>query len=105
MADEVAPGSAFDGRWRWFGTPWFLIAVVLLALNDHVFKSHVPGWWTGKLSDVAGVAVLATLLAVLFPLSHPGRPSGRTTLARYGDRSPGTSPLPAFTGHEPGRSD
>lgn len=65
MADEVAPGSAFDGRWRWLGRPWFLVAVVLLALNDHVFKAQVPGWWTGKLSDVVGVVVLAALLAVL----------------------------------------
>jgi len=65
MADGVTPGSAFDGRWRWLGQPWFLVAVVLLALNDHVFKSQVPGWWTGKLSDVAGLVVLATLLAVL----------------------------------------
>ena len=53
------------GRAAWLGRPWFFVAVVVLALNDHVFKSAWPGWVTGKLSDVAGVVVIATLAAVL----------------------------------------
>ena len=36
-----------------------------LALNDHLLKTRFPGWWTGKLSDVAGVAVVAVLAVVL----------------------------------------
>ena len=50
-------------RTAWLGRPWFFVAVVVLALNDHVFKSAWPGWVTGKLSDVAGVVVIATLAA------------------------------------------
>ena len=44
-------------RWRWLGRPFFLLAIALLALNDHVLKQRYPGWWTGKLSDFAGVVV------------------------------------------------
>jgi hypothetical protein len=54
-----------SGRWRWLGRPAFLACVVVLAVNDHVLKQRFPGWWTGKMSDVAGVAVLGTLLAVV----------------------------------------
>jgi hypothetical protein len=39
--------------------PAFIGAVVVLALNDHVFKGRFPGWWTGKLSDFAGVFIVA----------------------------------------------
>lgn len=39
-----------------------LAAVVVLAVNDHVLKGALPGWLTGKLSDVAGL-VFAPLLA------------------------------------------
>jgi len=52
-------------RASWVGRPWFFVAVVVLALNDHVFKGVWPGWVTGKLSDFAGLVVVATLAAVL----------------------------------------
>lgn len=52
------------GRARWLLQPAFLIAVAVLLVNDHVLKHAYPGWWTGKLSDVAGVVMLAVLLAV-----------------------------------------
>jgi hypothetical protein len=58
-------GQLFGGRWRWLGRPAFLACVVMLALNDHVLKQRFPGWWTGKLSDVAGVALVGTLVAVV----------------------------------------
>ncbi len=32
-----------------------LLAVAVLALNDHLLKALYPGWWTGKLSDLAGL--------------------------------------------------
>lgn len=41
--------------------PWFTAAVMVLALNDHVLKARWPGLVTGKLSDVAGVVVVAVL--------------------------------------------
>lgn len=53
------------GRTIWLGRPWFFVALVVLALNDHVMKHAWPNWITGKLSDVAGVVVVATVLSVL----------------------------------------
>ncbi|MFI5305741.1 MAG: hypothetical protein ACHQ53_00235 [Polyangiales bacterium] len=43
----------------------FWLALCVLLLNDHVLKGSgiVPGWLTGKLSDVAGVLVAPPLLA------------------------------------------
>ncbi len=40
-------------------------AVAILALNDHVLKTRGPNLITGKLSDVAGLFVVAVLIAVL----------------------------------------
>ncbi len=40
----------------------FLVAVVVLAINDHVLKAWCPGWWTGKLSDAAGMVFFPLLL-------------------------------------------
>ena len=44
-----------------------MAAVIILALNDHVLKqAHVlPGWVTGKLSDVAGLFFFPILLFAL----------------------------------------
>ncbi len=42
--------------------PFALVALVALLLNDHVLKPSVPGWWTGKLSDVAALVVLALVV-------------------------------------------
>ncbi|WP_223758034.1 hypothetical protein [Myxococcus sp. RHSTA-1-4] len=46
--------------------PLVLGAVVLLLLNDHVFKARWPSWWTGKLSDVAGLVMFPVLLQALW---------------------------------------
>lgn len=54
-----------SSRAVWLARPWFLASVVLLALNDHVFKAAWPGWVTGKLSDFAGLVVVGTLASVL----------------------------------------
>ncbi|MDQ7991829.1 MAG: hypothetical protein REI45_04020 [Propionicimonas sp.] len=53
-------------RARWLGAPWFLAAVVVLAVNDHLLKALWPGVVTGKLSDFAGVVVVGTLFSVGF---------------------------------------
>lgn len=39
--------------------------MALLALNDHVFKARFANWWTGKLSDFAGLYAIAVLLSVV----------------------------------------
>jgi hypothetical protein len=52
-------------RWRLLISPVFTGAVALLAVNDHLLKDQWPGVVTGKLSDFAGVAVVAILLATV----------------------------------------
>ncbi|MCP4580714.1 MAG: hypothetical protein GY839_03805 [candidate division Zixibacteria bacterium] len=42
--------------------PAFLIALALLLLNDHLLKAAYPGWLTGKLSDFAGLFVMAVFV-------------------------------------------
>ncbi len=43
----------------------FLVSILLLVVNDHVLKDTWPGFVTGKLSDVAGVAMVAIGLTAL----------------------------------------
>ncbi len=43
----------------------FLGAVVVLAVNDHYLKSEYGNWLTGKLSDFAGLIVLAVVISAL----------------------------------------
>ena len=40
----------------------FVTAVAVLVVNDHALKAAWPGLVTGKLSDVAGSAMMGTLL-------------------------------------------
>lgn len=47
------------------GSPWFLGALGLLLVNDHVLKRSFPGPVTGKVSDLAGPVVVAVLGAVV----------------------------------------
>ena len=43
----------------------FVVSVLVLAINDHVLKTAWPGFVTGKLSDVAGVVMVALLVTAL----------------------------------------
>lgn len=56
-------GHAADAV-RVLASPVFVLALVVLILNDHVLKQAWPGPVTGKLSDVAGLVVAPLLLAV-----------------------------------------
>ncbi len=51
--------------------PLWLGAVATLAVNDHLLKGAgiLPGWVTGKLSDVVGLFAAPLLLAVLLRVS------------------------------------
>ena len=40
-------------------------AIALLLLNDHYLKGAYPSWWTGKLSDVAGLYFFPIIVAAL----------------------------------------
>ena len=48
--------------------PVALVGVVVLVVNDWVGKGRGPGWLTGKLSDVAGLAFALHGLAAAFLL-------------------------------------
>jgi hypothetical protein len=54
--------------------PWPVLALVVLAVNDHVLKGSgaVPGWATGKLSDFAGMLFFPLLLVTLWNLACDG---------------------------------
>ncbi len=43
-------------------SPWFLISLFILLLNDYVLKAGFPSWITGKLSDFSGIFVLILFL-------------------------------------------
>src|SRR5690242_20127817 len=47
--------------------PLPLAAVAVLAINDHLLKGAgvLPGWLTGKLSDIAGLFFFPLLLTAL----------------------------------------
>lgn len=49
--------------------PLALGAIATLIVNDHLLKSHVPGWITGKLSDVAGMIFFPLFLFVLVAIA------------------------------------
>ncbi|ADO69926.1 hypothetical protein [Stigmatella aurantiaca] len=61
------------GRPRLFTRALPVACMVLVALNDHWLKGSggVPGWLTGKLSDVAGLYFAPLLLAELWLLVWP----------------------------------
>jgi hypothetical protein len=46
-----------------------LAALALLVLNDHVLKATHPGWLSGKLSDVAVLALLPFVLLAVADLA------------------------------------
>lgn len=48
--------------------PIAVASFALLALNDHVLKARWPGFWTGKLSDLAGMVGFPLLLVALSEL-------------------------------------
>ncbi|MBP9111757.1 MAG: hypothetical protein KBF88_03070 [Polyangiaceae bacterium] len=57
--------------------PSHFLAVLVLVLNDHLFKVAYPSWVTGKLSDVAGLYFFPALLVagrdLLFSNAIPKR--------------------------------
>ncbi|MGZ3764678.1 MAG: hypothetical protein ACXVB0_08770 [Mucilaginibacter sp.] len=47
---------------------WFFIAgLLLLAINDHYLKQQFANWFTGKISDFAGLLIFPMFLQFLFP--------------------------------------
>lgn len=48
----------------------FLLALLLLLCNDFWWKAAYGNWWTGKLSDFAGLLVFAWFWSALLPISR-----------------------------------
>lgn len=72
-----AKHAASTGRFERAGfvlQPIFLGFLVLLVLNDHVLKQRFPGFWTGKLSDVCGLGLLAMLSWAVLLIARPHWP-------------------------------
>jgi hypothetical protein len=76
-ANPAAPGSTLLH-------PIAIGALALLLVNDHVLKAAAPGWITGKLSDVAGLALTPVVIVALWRLGTGvvlRRPMGRASPA------------------------
>jgi hypothetical protein len=61
-----------------FRRPVVWLAVGLLVLNDHYLKGAFPSWWTGKLSDVAGLFFFPFIVTAVFGILL--LPFGRTRI-------------------------
>jgi hypothetical protein len=77
--------------------PIWLVALAVLALNDHVLKGAglLPGWLTGKLSDFAGLIVAPVLLAAVTRARRPGARAAACALVAAGFAAIKLSPLAA----------
>ncbi|WP_203652803.1 hypothetical protein [Demequina activiva] len=56
---------------RWIAHPASVAGIAVLVLNDHVLKAEFGSWWTGKLSDIAGLIFFPALLAAVASLAVP----------------------------------
>ena len=73
--------------------PVFIISLLLLLSNDFFWKQSYPSWVTGKLSDAAGLIVLALFLLELFPALSKWRTVMVTVLFFCWWKSPLSQPL------------
>jgi hypothetical protein len=84
---DEAPTHARAAALAWLRHPASLASIGVLLLNDHVLKAAFGAWWTGKLSDVAGLvfapALLAVVAALLAPRARP-RALAAATIATTG---------------------
>lgn len=72
---------------RWLAHPVSLVAVGIMALNDHVLKQAYGSWWTGKLSDVAGLIFFPAVIAVVFVAVRPKRGATGSTRGTFEGRA------------------
>ncbi|GEL94132.1 hypothetical protein [Cellulomonas composti] len=59
----------------WLTHPVTAGALVVLVLNDHLLKRVYGTWWTGKLSDVAGLVLAPALVGVALAAARSWRGS------------------------------
>ena len=85
MTDAPNASGIHDGRLNRANLvlqPVFLTSLLGLVLNDHVLKQRWPGFLTGKLSDVCGLALLAMLVWVVLLIARPRWPRDERQLIR-----------------------
>ncbi len=51
---------------RLFTSIWFIIGLIILLLNDFVLKTTFGNWFTGKLSDFAGLFIFPLFWVAIF---------------------------------------
>jgi hypothetical protein len=74
------PSNTLQRTLACLASPLTLLSLTLLLLNDHLLKATIPSWFTGKLSDFAGLYFFPFVLTALFSLLR--QPPTRTaTLA------------------------
>jgi len=73
LHNDFVNNFAFSKAVRLLVHPLSLGAIGLMLANDFILKPLWPSWWTGKLSDFAGLFFLPFLLAALFSLAAPAR--------------------------------
>lgn len=56
-----------NNNYKIFTTTWFILGLSLLLLNDFVLKDLLGNWFTGKLSDFAGLFVFSLFWTAFFP--------------------------------------
>jgi hypothetical protein len=54
-------------KWQLLLHPVFLLCLVVLLLNDFIWKYEYHNWLTGKLSDFAGLFAFSVFLIAVFP--------------------------------------
>jgi hypothetical protein len=75
VAGTQVRGLTSASRWSGLRHPLWWGALLVLVVNDHLLKGAgvLPGWLTGKLSDVAGLIVAPVLLAALLGAGRRAR--------------------------------
>lgn len=62
--------SAFQTSLHCLAHPFTLASIAILIVNDHILKTAIPSWLTGKLSDFVGLFFFPFLVAIfLAPVS------------------------------------
>lgn len=56
-----------NNNYKVFTTSWFVLGLMILLLNDFVLKDLIGNWFTGKLSDFAGLLIFPLFWTAFFP--------------------------------------
>lgn len=60
--------QSFQNSLKCFQHPATWVSVFTLLINDHILKSAYPSWFTGKISDFAGIFFFPFVVAAVFSI-------------------------------------